>query len=320
MARMSAATAAAANAQNPASAHITPDQALQLLQSLGYNAAASTAASTASAGTDALGFSIPASVRNGVARLEGAFSGDGNHLPAHGFTFNQSDQQQRSTFSPFSPASNVHPLNGADQQQQSATPPSQPLPHPSRSYAPGFGPSAAACSGKYSDTNSPHSTSTDSSSGSSSVRFSGIPGSSGRFSTSAFLDNPGTTFQVSDILRHDSQTLFPRLSMSASSSSQAHPQSQDSSGRKTQHQEQGQAGVHVRDDTGGSEFMHDLNGTLASLDLGERYPRVTIGSDMLMKDRYGRGNELRPLSSSVSAPLESFVTSRPNSGGSPDDT
>ena len=66
--------------------------------------------------------------------------------------------------------------------------------------------------------------------------------------------------------------------------------------------------------------MHDLNGTLASLDLGERYPRVTIGSDMLMKDRYGRGNELRPLSSSVSAPLESFVTSRPNSGGSPDDT
>ena len=113
-------------------------------------------------------------------------------------------------------------FRGHSQQQKAAMPPSRPLPHPSRGYAPGFGPSGSACYGG----NSAHTTTTDSSWGSSRVRFSGIPGSSGR-----------------------STVLFE----SSSSHQWAHLQSQDSSAMKTSplHEEQGRAWVHMSDDTGG---------------------------------------------------------------------
>ena len=110
-------------------------------------------------------------------------------------------------------------FRGHSHQQKAAMPPSRSLPHPSRSYPPGFGPSGSACYGG----SSAHTT-TDSSWGSSRVRFSGIPGSSGR-----------------------STVLFE-----SSSHQWAHLQSQDSSAMKTSplHEEQGRDWVHVRDDMG----------------------------------------------------------------------
>jgi hypothetical protein len=188
--------------------------------------------------------------------------------------------------------------------------PSQPLPYPSQYYAPGFGRLLT-----YSDMMLSSHSSTESSSGSSSVRFSGLGNGSSGFPNAAFLENPSGSFQVNDILRRDSQALQPRVSSSSS-----HPQ--DSSSIRTtpprlQQRQQSHTGLHLRDDTSGSEFMHDLNGTLASLDLGERYPRAAIGSEMLTKDGYS--GEIRPLSKSISAPLN-FVNPRPKSGGSPDST
>ncbi|KAF8592237.1 hypothetical protein K439DRAFT_1379327 [Ramaria rubella] len=305
-ARLAAAASSAANAQTPASLHMTPDQALQLLQSLGYNAALS------SNGESNAGFPSAAPLQNGNASLEHAFSASGSQeLPNH-FVPSHVDHLQRSAFSPFSPA----PFNGIDQQQpQSLTTlsPSQLLPHPSRSYAPGFGPSPSSVSGKYSDTNSPHSSSTESSSGSS-VRFSGIGNGSGGFPSAAFLENPNAAFQVNDILRHESQTYLTRVSPSSSLG-------QDLSTRKTppRHQHHNQSGLHLKDDTAENEFMQDLNGTLASLDLGERSSRAAIGSEMLKKDGYSHNGERRPLSNSISVP-KGFVSPRPTSGGSPDST
>lgn len=312
VARYTATAASAVNAQNPASLHITPDQALQLLQSAGYNM---TAPGSSLPSEEASGFLASQPFHDSSARRGSAFSASETHEFTN--TFMPSENSQRSTFSPFSPASNV--ITGADEQQYpTMTPsPSQPLPHPSRSYAPGFGPSPSSVSGKYSDTHSPHSSSTESSSGSSSVRFSGIGNGSSGFPSAAFLEKASGTFQVNDILRHDSHTLHPRVTSSST-------QPQDPSARTTppRHQQRHQThnGLHLRDDTSGSEFMHDLNGTLASLDLGERYPRAPIGSAMLMKDGYGHNGDSRPLSKSISAPLKSLGSPRHQSGGSPDST
>ncbi|KAF8487718.1 hypothetical protein JB92DRAFT_2836555 [Gautieria morchelliformis] len=146
--------------------------------------------------------------------------------------------------------------------------------------------------------------------------FSGTGNGSSGFPNAAFLKNPSGSFQVNDILRRDSQTLHPRVPSPSS-------QPQESLSIRTtppqlQQRQQSHAGLHLRDDTTGCEFMHDLNGTLASLDLGDRYPRAATGSEMLTKDVYTQAVELRPLSKSISAPLNSLVKPRPKSGGSPD--
>jgi hypothetical protein len=314
VARFTAAAAAAVNAQNPTSLHITPDQALQLLQSIGYNPTPTTSSLHSE---EAPGFSTSQAFHNSNVQPGSALNASEQHEFTN--TFIPSEHPLRSTFSPFSPAANA--FTSADDQQRQypvMTPsPSQPLPHPSRSYAPGFGPSPSSVSGKYSDTHSPHSSSTESSSGSSSVRFSGIGNGSSGFPNAAFLENPSGSFQVNDILRHDSQTLHPRVPSTSS-------HSQDPSARTTsprhQPRQPSHNGLHLRGDTSGSEFMHDLNGTLASLDLGERHPRAAIGSEMLMKDGYGYTGEARPLSKSISAPLKGLGSPRPKSGGSPDST
>lgn len=306
MAQFTAAAAAAVNAQNPASLHITSDQALQLLQRIGY--IATPPAPSPIPSEEAPGLSASPPFHNSNPRQRTTFNASENH---EFNTFMPSEHLQRSTFSPFSPASNAFSGTGEQQQFPTMSPsPSQPLPHPSRSYAPGFGPSPSV-STKYSETHSPHS-STESSSGSSSVRFSGIVSGSSGFPNTAFLENSSGSFQVNDILRHDSQMLRPRVAPPSS-----HPQEASVGTTPPRHQQK-HSSLHLRDDTSGSEFMHDLNGTLASLDLGERYPRGAIGSELLLKDGYP--GDMRPLSKSVSAPLKGLMSPRSKSGGSPDST
>lgn len=311
MARFTATAASAVNAQNPTSLHITPDQALQLLQSIGYNPSATASSSFTE---DSPSFLASQAFHNNSARQGSTLNASEQHEFTNAFI--PSEHPQRPAFSPFSPASNA--FTGADEQQRQypiMTPsPSQLLPHPSRSYAPGFGPSPSSVPGKYNDTHSPHSSSTESSSGSSSVRFSGIGNGSSGFPNAAFLENSSGTFHVNDILRHDSQTLHPRVASTSS-----HTQDQSARTTPPRHQQRPPT-HHLRETSGGSDFMHDLNGTLASLDLGERYPRAPIGSEMLVKDGYGQTGDTRPLTKSMSAPLKGLVSPRPQSGGSPDST
>ena len=199
---------------------------------------AATAANAAQRMTSDQALQLSRNISHDVAEAAASSMADGNILP----------QVANTTATPS--------FSGHSQQQKAARPPSQPLPHPSRSYAPGFGPNASACYGG----GSAHTITTDSSwgPGSSHVRFSGIPGSNGL-----------------------STVLFE------SSSHLSHLQSQDLSAMKTSllHEEQGQTWTHVRDDTGGN----DLDGMLESLDLGESlgYYRTTHASrtgDILMKD------------------------------------
>lgn len=290
----------AMNAQNLPSPPITSDEALKLIGRVGDMATPLAPSPIPSEEVPGLSASLP--FHNGTVRHRTTF----NPSEKYEFVdvFLPSKHLQSSKFSPFS---NASPGTGKQQQCPTISPPS--LPRPSPSHALVFG-SGLSVSANYSDPHFPHSSSAESSSGSSSVRFSSNARGSSGFPNAVFLENPSGSFQINDGLLHNSQMIGPHGIPSSS-----HPQEASVVMTLPRHQQVDNS-LHLGDDTSESELIHDLNGTLASLDLTEKYSCAAIGSELLLKTR----GDKQSLRKSVSTPLEGFMSPRPKSGSSPDST
>ncbi|KIJ57135.1 hypothetical protein M422DRAFT_238703 [Sphaerobolus stellatus SS14] len=271
-------TTALLNGQSPASLNITQEQAVQLLQSMGY-ASPPAVRPAARAGISP----TQASYQNNTeVRFNNAntYGGGGNPELVNQYMPRELEQQRPQTqFSPFSPSTHIQtsllPLDHSQQQSSATTPsPSMIVSQANRNFNAAYGTAAESAAATRLKSNSPQS----SSSSGSSVRYAGLGMGGNAYGVGTATINQNGMFQANDLLRNDSPSLYPRVGPSSS------PEARLNTPPRFQQQQTQQPQSR---NAASQDHMRELSGTFSHLDIGgERYQRSAIGSEVFSKDPY----------------------------------